>query len=122
MIPTGMDVSDLIEGRTDTEQTIIRRWTIKELPELDIMIQYRNDMMRPNCLAVTYRVNRGSEKPEWYVFEIRIYGQKVLKSGKASTNRASRGKNRYTPYGSNAVPGWAAKIAKDNMPTSEPEV
>lgn len=114
--------TDLIVGAPDTEQTLIRRWDIRVLPELDLPVQYRNHEMRPHMLSVTYRVNRGMQVPAWYIFEVRIYGNRVLKGGKVSANRATRAKNRYYERGAQGVPEWAAKIAKAGMPTSAPEV
>ncbi|AXH49454.1 hypothetical protein SEA_CROSBY_66 [Streptomyces phage Crosby] len=111
-------------GIVDTEQTITRYIRLADAGDdrFDLVAQYRDHKIRPSEISITYRVNRGADVPFWYVFEIRVYGYKVLKSGKPSTNRVNRSKNSYHERGAHRVPEWAAKIAKDRMPTVPTEV
>ena len=110
------------DGIVDTEQTITRFIRLKPDPAFDLVAQYRSFTYRPEAISISYRVNRGASTPFWYIFEIRVYGYKVLKSGKPSTNRANRIKNSFHERGSHPVPPWAAKIAKSLVPTVPTEV
>ncbi len=116
-----LEVPDF-DGIVDTEQTITRHIRLKPDPAFDLVAQYRSFTYRPSEISITYRVNRGASVPFWYVFEIRLCGYKVLKSGQASTNRVNRIKNSFHERGSHPVPPWAAKIAKRLLPTVPTEV
>ncbi|UTN93070.1 hypothetical protein SEA_MARKY_67 [Streptomyces phage Marky] len=110
------------DGIVDTEQTITRHIRLKPDPDFDLVAQYRDFTYRPNAISITYRVNRGADTPFWYIFEIRVYGYKVLKSGNPSTNRVNRVKNSFHERGAHPVPTWAAKIAKSLLPEVPTEV
>jgi hypothetical protein len=104
----------------DTEQTIIREISLANAGDdrFDIPGAYRSGTFRPSRIKLTYRVNRGSGEPYWYLFSARIDAAKVLKGGRISQAYSNMTTDTYYPE---HLPAWAREIGAMLKPVVETE-
>lgn len=104
----------------DTEQMIIREIRLANAGDnrFDISSPYRAGSFRPYRVKLAYRVNRGSGTPFWYVFQIKISANRVLKSGAVSTAYASQIEESFYL---DRAPEWAREMGVRLRPTVETE-
>lgn len=103
----------------DTEQTITRDVRIApRFDQCDFPHPYRQGMFRPHEVRFQYRVNKGSDRPFWYLFQVTIRVAKVLKSGEVSTAHQNRDSLSFYPE---RVPEWAKEMGAALKPSVEIE-
>lgn len=112
-----------ITSIVDTEQTIIRRFSVDAETDgsEDFESRYgcNGRKYRPVEVRLMYRVNRGATSPYWYVYDIRVTGQQVLKSGKLSD--AYTGQHTIS-YIQHEAPEWLKPWLLEMRPETVPEI
>lgn len=107
----------------DTEQNITRTFDVTAAEDgsedAPAKYNYSGRMYRPVRVMIRYRVNRGATVPYWYIWELKVDGQHVLKNGTLS--QAYIGQHTAT-YRYDEAPVWLIEIAEELKPVIEPEI
>jgi len=102
-------------GIPERSEYLTIRATVSDVEPLPIPFFAKDAKIVPDVIIVEY--GRDGFEP-WKILSIKVYGGKLLKSGKASDNRLSRHDVDLTFFGrmNDDTPVWAREFAELNKP------